>query len=197
MTKHHRYGFQGAGLGFAGDHFLSALSCWEETQHCTHLRLALSANDWGAVYFPACLCFVTLSTMSVSRSVIIWRQRRRRGGGMETAFLFSGCEPQPVQPEAACLFEKQPRVSSAPIKPFRSPKEFSFLLIHLAVFIRTDLNWEEEDKLHMANTRAIAGVWFMRGIKLLREAWLHNYLSGLKLSITEPFNNLWNIYKHF
>lgn len=61
---------------------------------------------------------------------------------METAFLFSGCEPQPVQPEAACLFEKQPRDSSAPIKPFRSPKEFFFLLllIHLAVFIRTDLN---------------------------------------------------------
>lgn len=60
-------------------------SCLRQTEHkpekCADLSLGASVDSRGAVYFPVRLCFVTLSTMSVSRSIIIWRQRRRRGGG--------------------------------------------------------------------------------------------------------------------
>lgn len=63
----------------------------------------ISVDSRGAVYFPVCLCFVTLSTMSVSPGVIIWRQRPGGEGGVETASSFSCCEPRPVPPEAACL----------------------------------------------------------------------------------------------
>lgn len=66
--------------------FPSPLNYLHKTQKCRNLRLTLMNNE-GVVYFPVRLCFVTLSTMSVSHSVIIWRQRHRRGGGQRQPSL--------------------------------------------------------------------------------------------------------------
>lgn len=68
---------------------------------CADLRLGLPAENRGAVYFPVPLCFVTLSTMSVSRSIIIWRQRRGRGGGRRR---------QPPLSAAGSLHQHRPKL---------------------------------------------------------------------------------------
>lgn len=67
--------------------------------------------------------------------------------GVETAFLFSDSEPQPEQPEAACLLKSSQETLQLPLNPLDHPKRFSFLLIHLTVFLRTELNFEEDNKL--------------------------------------------------
>lgn len=80
---------------------------------------SISVDNRGAVYFPVRLCFVTLSTMSVSRCVIIWRQRP---GGGETASSFSCCEPRPVPPEAACLLKSSQETLGFTFNPLDHPK---------------------------------------------------------------------------
>lgn len=63
-------------------YFLSPPSRAQTWQTCRSEAFGgLSVDNRGAVYFPVCLCFVTLSTMSVSRCVIIWRQRPEGGAG--------------------------------------------------------------------------------------------------------------------
>lgn len=102
-------------------------SCLRQTEHqpekCADLRLGVSVDNRGAVYFPVRLCFVTLSTMSVSHSIIIWRQRRGRGGGAsETASSFSCSEPRPVPPEAACLLTSGQETLQLTFNPLDQPK---------------------------------------------------------------------------
>lgn len=82
----------------------------------------ISVDNRGAVYFPVRLCFVTLSTMSVSHCVIIWRQRPGGGGGEETASSFSCCEPRPVPPEAACLLKSSQETLGLTFNPLDHPK---------------------------------------------------------------------------
>lgn len=105
-------------------YFLSPPSRAQTWQTCRSEAFGgLSVDNRGAVYFPVCLCFVTLSTMSVSRCVIIWRQRPEGGaGGAETASSFSCCEPRPVPPEAACLLKSSQETLGPTFNPLDHPK---------------------------------------------------------------------------
>lgn len=108
---------------------------------------------------------------------------------METAFLFSGCEPQPVEPEAACRLKSSQETLHLLLNPSDHPKSFlssnsprSFLKTWSKLRGR---KWTVNDKYKNHVFMLLLKLGFIITCQVLNCPSL-NF-----------FNNLWNIYKHF